>query len=101
MLRLMICALLAVGFVAATSAGSADDKATKQEKQPKQKNQMVKGTVKSIDVKTGVLVVAQQLKGEKVDRQLDIKATTEFDLTIDGKKVEVSGKEGLEYLKEG
>jgi hypothetical protein len=67
------------------------------------KNQMVKGTVKSVSVKDGVLVVNQKLKNETVVRQLDIKDSTEFVITIGGEKKELSGKEGLALLegKEG
>jgi hypothetical protein len=84
------CALLAlVGFVGAVSA--ADKKAAK--------NQMVKGTIKSINVKEGVLVVSQKLKGEAVDRQLDIKDATEFVITIGSETKEVNGKAGLELLE--
>lgn len=93
MLRMVACVLLAFGcFVV---AGTAADKA--------QKNQMVKGKIKSVNVKDGVLVVAQQLKNETVDRQLDIKDVTEFVITIGDVKKEVAGKAGLELLegKEG
>jgi hypothetical protein len=87
-----VCALFALGLF--VGVGSADD--------PKPaKNQMVKGTVKSIDLKTGVLIVSQKVKDETVDRQLDIKETTEF-VIMDGKeKIELSGLAGLELLTEG
>ncbi len=87
------CALLA--FVVFVGGATAADKAAK--------NQMVKGTIKSIDVKAGVLVVSQKLKGEAVDRQLDIKDLTEFVIMIGEEKKEVTGKAGLELLegKEG
>jgi hypothetical protein len=67
------------------------------------KNQMVKGTIKSVNVKDSVLVVNQKLKSETVERQLDIKDTTEFVITIGNEKKELSGKEGLALLegKEG
>ena len=64
---------------------------------------MVRGTIKSVNVKDGVLVVSQKVKNENVDRQLDIKDVTEFVITIGTEKKEVSGKAGLELLegKEG
>jgi hypothetical protein len=95
MLRIAVGAALVLAV--AVGAGGAADKADKQKKQ----NQMVKGTVKSIDYKAGVFVVSQKLKGETVDRQLDVKEDTAFEITIEGKKQEVFGKEGLALLKEG
>lgn len=67
------------------------------------KNQMVKGTIKSVNVKDGVLVVSQKVKKEAVDRQLDIKGSTEFVININGKTQTLSGKDGLVLLegKEG
>ena len=93
MLRTIACALLAFGIFAI--AGTADAQA--------QKNQMVKGTIKSVNVKDGVLIVLQKVKNETVERQLDIKDATEFSITIGTEKKEVSGKLGLELLegKEG
>ena len=67
-----------------------------------QKNQMVKGTVKSADAKELVLVVNQKVKNETVDRQLSIKADTEFSITdVDGKVTNAFGKEGLAMLLAG
>ena len=91
MMRLIVCALFAFGLFALT--GTADAQA--------QKNQMVKGTVKSVNVKDGVLIVLQKVKNETVERQLDIKNTTEFSITIGDEKKELTGKDGLELLKEG
>ena len=93
MVRTFACALLALGLF--VGVGSAADKAVK--------NQMVKGTVKSADVSTGVLIVNQKVKNETVERQLDIKDTTEFVITIGDEKKELSGKDGLALLvdKEG
>ena len=92
MLRSVFCAVLALG-VLSLSADGADPKTKKAGK-----GQMVKGTIKSVDVKSGVLVIAQKLKTETVDRQLDIKPETEFSITIDGKTIETSGKGGLAML---
>jgi hypothetical protein len=89
MMRTVICSLVAVALCAASI--SAAPKAGK--------NQMVKGTIKSVDVKNKVLVVSQKLKSETVDRQLDIKDDTEFVITIGTEKKEVSGKEGLLLLE--
>ena len=91
MMRIAVCALFALGLF--VGVGAADDKPVK--------NQMVKGTVKSVNVKDGVLVVNQKVKNEIVERQLDIKSSTEFVITINGEKKEVNGKEGLELLVEG
>jgi hypothetical protein len=87
-------ALVAVVLFAAQAV--AADKAAKQ-------NQMVKGTIKQVNVKDGVLVVAQKVKNETVDRQLDIKDLTEFVIMVGGQKKEATGKLGLELLegKEG
>jgi hypothetical protein len=93
LLRALVTSLLAL-LVFAVPGMTADKQAKKN------KNQMVKGTIKSVDVKSGVLVVSQKVKGENVDRQLDITEKTEFVITIDGKKQEVSGKEGLALLDE-
>ncbi len=68
-----------------------------------QKNQMVKGTIKSVDTVKNVLVVDQKVKNEVVQRELDISDTTEFVITSDAGKKEVVGKDGLALLegKEG
>ena len=93
----MVGALLAlVVFVA---GASADDK----NKAKAGKNQMVKGTIKSVNVKDAVLVVSQKVKKEAVDRQLDIKDSTEFVITIGAETKNLTGKDGLALLegKEG
>jgi hypothetical protein len=71
--------------------------------QQQQKNQMVKGTIKEVNVKDGVLVVNQKVKNETVVRQLDIKDVTEFSIQIGDEKKELTGKNGLALLegKEG
>ena len=88
-MRTVVCSLAVVALFAV--AATAADK-------PK-KNQMVKGTIKSIDVKAMVLVVSQKVKNETVDRQLDIKADTEFVITVGKETKEVSGREGLSLLE--
>src|SRR5262249_19529766 len=66
-------------------------------------NKMVKGTVKSVDPDTGVLVVNQELKKDGktqlVDRELSIKANTHFVIMTDEGKQETDGKDGLSLLK--
>lgn len=85
-------AVLAVALLVGTSDVSA----------AAQKTQMVKGTVKSADAKELVLVVNQKVKNETVDRQLSIKADTEFSVTgADGKVTTATGKEGLLLLEPG
>ncbi len=70
------------------------------------KNQMVKGTIKTVDPAKNLLVVAQKVKNETIDRELSILETTEF-LILSGKdlkmKAEEVGKAGLSLLvgKEG
>ena len=86
-----VCALFALGLY--VGVGSADDAKPA-------KNQMVKGTIKSVDGKTGVLVVNQKVKDNTVERQLDITDKTEFVITEGTDKKEVSGKEAL-FLLEG
>ena len=65
-----------------------------------QKAQMVKGTVKEINLKTNVLIVNQKVKNEFVDRELSIEPTTEFVVTIKGVKKEGTGATGLELLQD-
>jgi hypothetical protein len=62
------------------------------------KNQMVKGTIKSVDASAGVLVVNQVVKDQKVQRELSIEDTTEFVIMENGKKEEAVGKSGLKLL---
>ena len=93
MMRTAACALLVVGVF--TVAGTAADKAAK--------NQMVKGTIKSVDPDASVLVVNQKVKDETVERQLDISDTTEVEVVgADGANT-ATGKAGLQLLvgKEG
>jgi len=93
------CTLLALAFF--VGEVSAADKGNKGNKAGK--NQMVRGTIKSVNFKDSVLIVSQKLKNETVDRQFDIKPETEFIITIGGETQELSGKEGLALLdgKEG
>ena len=67
--------------------------------QKKQKNQMVKGTIKSVDIKTLVLVVSQKVKNENVDRELSILPTTEIVVTNAEGTKEGTGKLGMLLLE--
>jgi hypothetical protein len=97
MMQTVACA---VAFVLFAGVGSADDKANKQ---ARQKNQMVRGTIKSVDVSKNLLIVNQKVKNEFVERQLDVQSTTEFIVTGPGGKKEGKGADGLQLLegKEG
>ena len=89
MLRTVSAALALSAVVVFASVGSADNTT---------KNQMVKGTIKSVDVDTSVLVVNQQVKNETVERQLDILSTTEFEIKIGDDTKAATGKDGLALL---
>ena len=60
-------------------------------------NQMVAGTIKSIDIGKGILVINQKVGNEKVDRELSISEDVEFDVA--GKLS--SGVAGMGLLKVG
>ena len=87
MIRALLACLLSVGLASAQPPAK-----------PAKANQMVKGTVKSVDVKTGVLVVAQDVKSEKVDRQLSITDNVEWTIKTGGETKTVTGKEGLALI---
>jgi hypothetical protein len=67
------------------------------------KNQMVKGTIKTVDLGKNLLVINQKLKDQVVDRELSILDTTEFVVMTGNEKKELLGKDGLRLLegKEG
>lgn len=65
-----------------------------------QKNQMVRGTIKTVDASKKLLIVNQKVKNEVVDRELSISDDTEFVIMTAKEKKEVTGKEGL-FLLEG
>jgi hypothetical protein len=92
MMRTAACAVLALGLlvVAGTTARAAN-------------NQMVKGSIKSINADTSVLVVSQKVKDEVVDRELEILDSTEVEVTTDQGADSAIGKAGLQLLvgKEG
>jgi hypothetical protein len=89
-----VCALFAFMILALGSA-DAGGKA--------KKNQMVKGTIKTVDPSKNLLVVNQKVKNDTVDRELSILETTEFVIMTGKDKKEAVGKNGLELLvgKEG
>jgi len=83
------CTLLAFLFlVSANSEGALNAKA-----------QMVKGTIKEVQVDKNVLIVNQKVKNETVVRELSIEPTTEFVVTKAGKKEEGTGANGLRLLE--
>ena len=92
MIRTFVSMLaLSVAFLFVTPDCSAQN-------QPKAKNnQMVTGTIKSIDIGKGILVINQKVGNEKVDRELSISEDVEFDVA--GKLF--SGVAGMELLKVG
>lgn len=65
-----------------------------------QKAQMVKGTIKEVQLDKNVLIVNQKVKKEFVTRELSIEPTTTFAVTIKGQKKEGTGAAGLELLKD-
>lgn len=85
------CTLCAVLLVAGHSTVDA---------QVKKMNQMVKGTIKSVDSDTKVLIVSQKVKNEAVDRQLSIDESVEFMITMkNGEKKTANGRSGLLILE--
>jgi hypothetical protein len=93
MVRVLACALVLLASAAFTSGVAAGGK----------KNQMVKGTIKTVDTSKDLLIVNQKVKNELVDRELSILSTTEFVVITGSDKKEGVGKTGLGLLegKEG
>jgi hypothetical protein len=88
----VVCAVVAVGlFLTVGSVARAQN--------TKKKNQMVKGTIKSVDADKDLLVILQKVKNESVDRELSITADTEVTVTAKGKTESGSGKNGLRLLE--
>jgi hypothetical protein len=92
MVRFVACALALAGlfFVA---GGMTEVSAQAK------KAQMVKGTIKEVQLDKDVLIVNQKVKNEFVDRELSILNTTEFVVTIKGDKKEATGSAGLKLLE--
>src|SRR6185295_7957814 len=63
------------------------------------KAQMVKGTIKEVQLDKDVLIVNQKVKNEFVDRELSILSTTEFVVQSGGEKKEATGSAGLKLLE--
>jgi hypothetical protein len=82
-------------LILVAGVGLAADKAAK--------NQMVKGTIKVVDLAKNVLIVNQKVKKDVVERELDIRDTTKFVIMTGKDKKEAVGAEGLKLLegKEG
>jgi hypothetical protein len=63
------------------------------------KNQMVKGTVKSVSPTTDVLIVNQKLQnGQVVDRELTITKDVEWSITTPKGTETLAGRDGLKFL---
>lgn len=90
MMRTMAVAAALGTFLLFAGSGAAADKAAK--------NQMVKGTIKSVDIGKSVLIVNQKVGTEFVERQLSITPDVEFSLTTGSDKKAVFGKDGLALL---
>ncbi len=90
MIRLsaIACALLACAFLLNTASEGAQ-----------QKNQMVKGTIKEVQTDKDVLIILQNVKKDKVDRELSIEQTTEFIVTRAGVTKTATGSAGLKLLE--
>jgi hypothetical protein len=63
------------------------------------KNQMVKGTVKSVSPETDVLVVNQKVGNGVVDRQLSITKDVEWTIVTPKGTQEFTGRDGLKFLQ--
>ena len=90
MVRTLGCACAMFAFVLCSS-GEADGQQTK--------NQMVKGTIKSVDASKNLLVINQKVKNETVDRELSILESTEFVIMKGTEKKTITGKDGLRFLE--
>ena len=92
MVRVVACGLALLGFFF-VAGGMTEVSAQAQ------KAQMVKGTIKEVQLDKDVLIVNQKVKNEFVDRELSILSTTEFVVTIKGQKKEGTGSAGLKLLE--
>jgi len=89
MIRTAMSAVLALVIFAGASVAD-DAKAVK--------SQIVKGTIKSADPTTNVLIVNQKVGTGIVDRELSISDKVEFVITTKDGTQEVTGKDGLKLL---
>ena len=91
MVRLFAIACTLFAFLFLVSAGT--------EGAVNQKPQMVKGTIKSVDLDKSVLIINQKVKNDVVDRELSIETTTEFVLKKKGSEDKVgTGADGFKLL---
>lgn len=97
--RRVLACLVVLGMLLFVGSGEGADTKKKAGKG----NQMVKGTIKVVDISKSLLIVNQKVKAETVDRELSILPTTEFSVTVGTETKEGTGKEGLLLLegKEG
>lgn len=95
MVRIASCVVVVVGAFALLS--------TQESLGQQQKNQMVKGTIKTVDASKDLLVVNQKVKNESVARELSITKDTAFVITDSTGTKNFSGRDGLAVLegKEG
>lgn len=91
MARLFAVGCTAFAFLFLLSAGS--------EGALNQKPQMVKGTIKEVQVDKNVLIINQKVKNEFVTRELSIEPTTEFIVLKGGDKKTGTGADGLRLLE--
>jgi hypothetical protein len=87
-----VCVGLALAMALSADPTAAADKI-------KVKNQMIKGTIKSVDADKDVLVINQKVKNEVVDRELSILDTTEFVVTTATGSKTATGNAGLQLLE--
>ena len=87
----MVCALVAL--VCFVGVGLGADNVVKN-------NQMVRGTIKSADPSTLVLVINQKVGNGVVDRELSITEKAEFIIKGSTGTEEVTGKAGLQLLQD-
>ena len=91
MVRTLGCATALFAFVLFSTSATVEGRLAK--------NQMVKGTIKSVDPSKALLVINQKVKKEVVDRELSILDDTEFIIMKGTEKTTVIGKDGLRLLE--
>jgi Cu/Ag efflux protein CusF len=99
MFKLLLSVVVAFSLV--TMGLAADQK--NQQQTAAAKNQMVKGTVKSVDASRGLLIVEQKVGDKTVIREFDIKDSTAVSVTHNGQTKNDFGKFALSLpgVKEG
>ena len=91
MVRMFAIACTLFAFLFLLSAGS--------EGAANQKPQMVKGTIKEVQLDKSVLIINQKVKNDVVDRELSIESTTEFIVMVKGEKKIGTGADGFKLLE--